>query len=125
MADHGTSSVSGKANLPAGGSQELSFRPGSPGRVTSHTDLSRSNAHTETGLIGLIILRRPGATKPLATVKINLGSASGGLSYDATAADLATPGDWVCEVSNESNDPITFTTVVGFPIDVPLLTASI
>jgi hypothetical protein len=125
MADFGTSTVSGQATLPAGDSQELAFRPGAPGRVTVHTDLSRPNARSETDTLAEIFVRRPGATGPLATGKLKVGTASGGLSYDATAADLAAPGDWTCEIDNDSLDSIAFTTVVAFPINVPLLTASI
>jgi hypothetical protein len=125
MADTGTSTVSGQATLAAGDSQELSFRPGAPGRVSVHTELSRPNARSETGALAQIFLRRPGAARPLATATLRVGTRSGGLSYDATTADLAVPGDWLCEVSNDSLDPIAFTTVVAFPINVPLLTASI
>jgi hypothetical protein len=47
------------------------------------------------------------------------------LSANPTAADLVPPGEWTCVVSNESVDPITFSTDVTFPIDIPLATASI
>ena len=73
----------------------------------------------------MVLLRRPGSTKPVATAKFKVPSSSLLLSYLATAADLATAGDWTCEVSNASLDPITFATDVTVPISNPLVTASI
>jgi len=87
---------------------------------------STTVAHSETGLLAMIILRRPGSTTPLAKATYKVHSSSILLlSYHPTVADLATPGDWTCDVSNESLDPITFATDVTFPIDNPLATASV
>jgi hypothetical protein len=124
MADLGTSSISRQANVASGDSQELSFRPGAVGRVSVHTDLSRPNARSETGNVAQIFLRRPGAQRPLASAILKRGTPSGGFSYAATAADLAAPGNWTCDIDNDSLEAITFTTAVTFPIDVPVATAS-
>ncbi len=125
MPESATSTVSDQTHLLEGGSQDIHFRPGQPGFVSVHSVPSPHVAHTETGLLAMVSLRRPGSTTPLATAKFKVPSLSMLLSYNATAADLAVPGDWTCTVSNESLDPINFATVVTFPIANPLATASI
>ena len=37
---------------------------------------------------------------------------------------FAAPGNWTCDIDNDSLEAITFTTTVTFPIDVPVATAS-
>jgi hypothetical protein len=120
-----TTTISVQTRVLGEDSQEIAFRPGQPGFVSVHSVPAPNTAHTETGLLASITLRRPGSTSPLARATYKLHTASLLLSYNATAADLTTPGDWTCEVSNESLDPITFTTDVTFPINIPLQTASI
>jgi hypothetical protein len=120
-----TTTISTQTRVLGEDSQEILFRPGQPGFVSVHSVPAPNVAHTETGLLASITLRRPGSTSPLARATYKLHTQSLLLSYNATAADLTTPGDWTCEVSNESLDPITFTTDVTFPINIPLSTASI
>jgi hypothetical protein len=121
-----TSTVSAQTKLLGGDTQELHFRPGVPGVIGVRSVPSITKPHSELGNLATIALQRPGNTTPLAraTYKVNTLPPLI-LSYHPTAADLVTPGDWTCIVSNESLDPITFSTDVTFPIDIPLATASI
>src|SRR6266436_1150915 len=111
-----TSTISAQTRVLGGDSQEIQFRPGLPGVIGVHTVPSPHVAHSEIGFLAMITLRRPGSTTPLAKATYKLLTPPLLLSYHATAADLATPGDWTCEVSNMSLDPITFATDVTFPI---------
>jgi hypothetical protein len=121
-----TSTISAQTKLLGGDTQELSFRPGVPGVIGVRSVPSTTNPHSELGLLATISVRRPGNTTPLAKATYKVHNPSPLiLSYHPTAADLVTPGDWTCIVSNESVDPITFSTDVTFPIDIPLATASI
>jgi hypothetical protein len=125
MPDSATSTVSDQVDVSGGDSQDIHFRPGQLGLINVHSVPSPHTAHSETGLLAEVFLRRPGTTTPLATAKFKVPSSSIGLTYNATAADLAIPGDWTCEISNASNDRINFATVVTFPIANPLVTVSI
>lgn len=120
-----TSTISAQTRVLAGDSQEIQFRPGIPGVIGVNSVSSPKVARPDNGFLAMITLRRPGSTTVLAKGTYKVLTFPLLLSYHATAADLATPGDWTCEVSNMSLDPITFSTDVTFPIDVPLATASI
>jgi hypothetical protein len=119
MSNSATSTISEQATLSAGDSQSIHFRPGQPGNVSVHSVPSPSFAHTETGLLAEVFLRRPGSTTPVATAKFKVPSPSIGLGYDATAAELAIAGEWTCEIVNASLDAINFATGVTFPIAGP------
>jgi hypothetical protein len=123
--DSASSIVSTTTRLSEGNSQVIAFRPGQAGVVTVSSVPSPNHPHSETGLLAVVQLRRPGSTKPVARAKFPVSTSSILVTYPATAADLATTGDWTCEVFNASLDPITFATDVTFPISNPLATASI
>jgi len=98
----------------------VAFRPVLPGKVLIHSVLDRHGTHSESGLLAQLILRRPGQSTPVATVKLPLSTTSDppslGLSHDVTDAELATPGNWTCEVVNGVMQAVTFTTDVSFMV---------
>jgi hypothetical protein len=120
-----TSTISTQTRILGGDSQQIQFRPGIAGVIGVHSVPSPQVAHSETAVFAMLILRRPGSAAPLAKATYKALTPPLLLSYQATAADLAIPGEWTCEVSNQSLDPITFATDVTFPIANPLATASI
>lgn len=121
-----TSTVSVQTKVLEGDFQEIHFRPGVPGVIGVSSVPSTTKPRSELGQLAVIAVQRPGNTNPLARVTYKVNNPSPLLlSYHPTAADLVTPGDWTCIVSNESLDAITFSTDVTFPIDIPLATASI
>lgn len=124
MADNTTSTVSSQLDLPGGNVQTLRFRPGQAGRIDISSTPSPFVAKTETGLLALIELRSPGSATAVASQKFPNSTPSLALAYTATAADLTAAGDWECDVTNETDQPIEFSTTVTFPYD-PLPTASI
>jgi hypothetical protein len=121
---YGTSTITSQTRVLGSDSQAISLRPGAPGTIYIHSAPSPYTARTETGLLAVINLRRPGSPTAVATAKFKGPNPSLSLSYNATAADVAIPGDWTCEVVNASLDPITFATDVTVPIANPLLTAT-
>src|SRR5271166_2648393 len=113
MADPTT--LSSQASISGGNSQTLRFRPGQPGQISIASVPLPYVAQTETGLLAMIVLRAPGSATPLASMKFPNSSPSLLLIYSATPWDLATPGDWECDVTNETDQIIEFSTNVTFP----------
>jgi phospholipase C len=109
-------SVNDEGDIAGGDSSFVFFRPLAPGRVSVFSIPKSQPRRSETGLLAELVLRRPGLNKPLKDVKASLGARSIGTSYLATAADLATAGDWTCEVKNWTEVNITFTSGASFVV---------
>ena len=109
-----------------GGSAHLiHFRPGNPGLIGIRSVPADSKAHAESGFLGILELLRPGTATPVVpAVKVKSGQPWLALSYTATAADLATSGDWTCRVTNETDVKMAFTNDIVSPGTIPVQRAS-
>ena len=114
-----------KDQLEGGDSQSITFRPGLPGTIFIQSTPPPPSARSETAVKAAVQLFRPGMSKPLRDIQYPVDSQTLALGYDATEADLATPGDWTAVVYNACVQPFTFTTDVTFPIANPVLHASV
>ena len=85
---------------------------------------SNPPAHSESGLLGKLVFRRPGLATPLASSQAKIGQQVLALDHQVTAAELATPGDWTCQVFNSTESTVTFQTDVVYPSNIVLQTAS-
>jgi hypothetical protein len=118
-----------ETKVPAETPHEISFRPVQPGPVTIMSVPRRhpQKSQAETGVLGTLRLSRPGIDGHgvmLKTETVKIDQPHLFLSFDATAADLAAPGDWTCEVSNETLLDIVFDTDIAYVSKFPLQTAS-
>ena len=102
--------------LSAGTSASMAFRVGFPCTIDASAFAANipSNLHSATGQIGTIALFRPGQTAPVAQASTPLGGALLKLTYDASAADVASGGQWICTVSNATNGAISFDTKISY-----------
>src|ERR1035438_4100575 len=102
-------------NIASEDSQSIPFRPGLPGVVNLHAIPSKENPHTETGLLAMVTLHRPGLATPVAKATYKLNTQTLLLSHTVTAAELAASGNWSFTIGNESLETITFATDITFP----------
>ena len=98
------------AQIVQGGTRRIPFRPLGPGIIAVRSEVNPRPARAESGFLGQLTLRRPGGAPVAPPVRVAIGATFLSLSYTLTAADLATVDDWTCEVANESDDLVTFTT---------------
>ncbi|WP_128002300.1 hypothetical protein [Piscinibacter defluvii] len=108
--------------IAGGDSCVIRFRPSGPGHVSARSRPSQPRAKTETGLVGKIEVRRPLDTKPVASFQGPIGTAVLALTYDVSASDLSVPGDWICEVSNDTVVAMQFDTQVVYTPNVQWVT---
>src|SRR5437660_10478677 len=115
-----------RAQLLSGDSREIKFRVLQPGLITIRVTRDKTNPKTESGIVGSLLLDRPGSTHAVATAVGKVTDSVMLLQHQATAAEVAVPGDWTCEVTNDALDPLVFTTQIMGPVaSVPLQSASI
>ena len=100
--------------LAGGNSRTVSFRPVLPGRIGVVSLAADPPRSSESGYLAHFKLTRPGSATPIAAVEVPIGSKSVSFGYLATAADLQAPGDWTCEIRNDADADVTFTTDVIF-----------
>jgi phospholipase C len=105
--------VRDEGELAGGNSRTITFRPTEPGPITVVSDLNKTIAHSETGELGGVLLRRPGNSVPVVSRTL-IGERTLRLSYVATAADLAVAGSWTCTVSNGTETSAFFATTVSY-----------
>ena len=125
MPETAATTISRQTRLEGGDSQSITFRPGLPGTIFIQSTPPPPSARSETAVKAAVQLFRPGMSKPLRNIQYPVDSQTLALGYDATEADLATPGDWTAAVYNACVQPFTFTTDVTFPIANPVLHASV
>jgi hypothetical protein len=119
MADFVVQTTSDNAVIAAGESRTIQFRPAEPGNVAVRSVPAQPAAHSESGFLGSLDLRRPGSTQPLASSETRTGGTVLALRYQATAADLVTPGNWTCEVANATDVDQVFDTEISYPSSTP------
>ena len=107
------SSVQDQGELDGGDSRTITFRPNEPGPITIVSELTKTIAHSETGELGAVSLVRPGNSAVLVN-RTPIGGHTLGLSYVATAADLAVAGNWTCTVSNGTETSAFCATTVSY-----------
>jgi phospholipase C len=110
----GTQSVSDVTQIDGGGSHPITFRPTLPGRITVEATPTHPPNHSETGLLGSIGLRMPGSAADLYSTKTPIGSPGLALTYEATGAQLARPGNWICTVTNGTEASLSFKTTITY-----------
>jgi len=125
MADFNVVTINDQAVVAGGESRDIHFRPLRPGNVTVRSFPAQTHVHSETGYLGQVDLYRPGAAKPLRTVKAKVPASAQqpvvlGVSYPATDADLAPAGDWTCVVRNWADADIRFDTAISYLGNVAL-----
>jgi phospholipase C len=109
-----THQVHDSGQIAGGDSRTISFRPAQPGRVSVGSVASSPPKRSDSGLLGSITLHRPGSTAPVATASAEIGGDTISLSHQATAAELANPGNWTCEVFNGTDAALTFATGISY-----------
>jgi phospholipase C len=110
-------SVQDHAQLTGGDTQTIRFRPAQPGRITIASTIDKRIQHSESGNLGTVALLRPGNNVRLINTT-PLGGQSLGLSYIATAADLAVAGDWIGSVINDTETTANFQTRIIYVQDL-------
>jgi hypothetical protein len=106
--------------IAGGDSRSIAFRPAEPSRVAVRSIPAQPSAHSESGLVGGLELRRPDRAQPLASVQAPSGGTVLAVSYTATAADLSTAGSWTCEVMNATDVDMGFDTEITYPSSIPV-----
>jgi phospholipase C len=110
------SSVQDQSLMTGGDTRDIPFRPDQPGPITIVSKIDKNIAHSESGRLGSVLLRRPGNSAVLINITL-IGAGDGhtlGLSYVATTADLAIVGDWICTVVNGTETTATFQTTITY-----------
>ena len=122
MTDFVPQTTSDQAVIAGGDLRSIAFRPAEPGRVSVRSVPADPGAHSESGLVGGLDLRRPGRAQPLASMRAPSGGIGTvlALSYTATAADLSTAGSWTCEVANATDVEMGFDTEITYPSSTPV-----
>jgi hypothetical protein len=116
--------VSDERKIGGTSSHYILFRVVAPGPITIHSDPADHPNHSESGLLGWLILRRPGNNTPVKQ-EAQLTDQFMALTYQATAADVAVGGTWTCQVYNGADYGfIWHTNIRGFITDIPFQTAS-
>ena len=126
MPEYAIVTDSSESNVASENMRVISFRPGQPGPVgiRSSPVALTSKPQSETGLLGILELLRPGDTVPVASVKVPISSTLLALSYTATSTDLTTKWEWTCRVYNQTLVEILFDTDITYVSDFPVQTAS-
>ena len=125
MSSFASVTVTDQAGIPEGQSRSIAFRPGQPGPVTviSKPAEQPPKSQSEPGVLGLVeIVTASGAA--VASKSAPIGAVALGLTYDATATDLAAQGNWTCRITNSSPISTSFTTTITSVSDFPVQTAS-
>jgi len=126
MSPGDVSTLTDQARLYAGDVRDIFFRVLQPGLITIRSVPDHLPQHTELGALGTLTLQPPGSTTSVARVSAKVSDGMILLRHQATAAELAVAGEWTCELSNDSDEPLTFSTQIMGPVaDVPLQSASI
>jgi hypothetical protein len=123
---NGTNTISDQAQIGGQDSRDILFRVVAPGMITIHSAAPPQHpTHSEMGVLGLLLLRRPGSNTVLKRKVAQLTDSSITLQYQATAADAAVFGNWTCELDNGLDVPLTWTTAISGPVtSIPLQSAS-
>jgi hypothetical protein len=121
VTDFAPQTTSDQAVIAGGDLRSIAFRPAEPGRVSVRSIPADPGAHSESGLVGGLDLRRPGRAQPLASMQAPSGTGTVlALSYTATAADLSTAGSWTCDVANATDVDMGFDTEITYPSSTPV-----
>jgi hypothetical protein len=123
---NGTNPISDQTQIGGTESHDILFRVAAPGMITIYSSVPAHHpTHSDSGVLGWIILRRPGSSAVLKRKVAQLTDSSITVQYQATAADAAVFGNWTCEVDNGLDSPIVWTTTISGPItSIPLASAS-
>ena len=124
MAEFARVQVQQTTTVPSESSGQVTFRPAEPGDVTVFSTFDNKKPRSETNKAARLELLKPGSGTAVATIDAPVGTTQLGVSYTATAADLAVPGNWICRLSNESLVALTFNTLIGFVSPYPLQKAT-
>jgi hypothetical protein len=122
MPEFQTLDTSDQAVIAGGSRRDIHFRPGAPGPISARSVPTNAPTHSETGLLGKLLFRRPGSATPVASSSTKVGQKVMALDYTVTAADLAAAGDWICEVINSTDNNVSFKTDVTYPSNIQLIT---
>jgi len=108
-------SVHDDAQIGSGDTRTITFRPGQPGLIEIGSAPQHAPGKSDSGMLGALSLWRPGSTALVAHSQTAIG-ASGlkPLQHTATAAELAVPGDWRCDVINGTNAALQFSTTISY-----------
>jgi hypothetical protein len=99
--------------IGGGQSHAIGFQVHAAGWITVRSAPTTKPAHSETGALGAIALYRPGDIKPVklsAPTKVTDDVVT--LAYAATVADVALAGQWICRVTNLTDNALTWHTVI-------------
>lgn len=123
---NGANTISDQTQIGGTDSHDILFRVAAPGMITIYSTVPAHHpTHSDSGVLGWIILRRPGSNAVLKRKVAQLTDSSITLQYQATAADAAVFGNWTCEVDNGLDSPIVWTTTISGPVtSIPLASAS-
>jgi hypothetical protein len=121
LTDYVTQTVTDESVIDGGGRHAVHFQPAQPGPIGVQVTPKDPPTRSETGKLALLELYRPGRSQPLASYLAPLGAPLPlPLAYTATAADLASAGNWSCLVQNATETPTTFDTAISYQSLVPL-----
>src|SRR5690242_17248138 len=104
-----SATISDQARLLSGGTRDIPFTVLAPGLVTVRTTPDHT-PKSETGMLAVLSLSRPDGGKPVAQAIGKVADSAILISHQVTADEAAIPGEWLCELTNEADDQVTFTT---------------
>ena len=100
------------AEIAGTDSRDVRFRVVEPGPITIHSVPSGHPTHSDSGVLGWLLLLRPGQGSGREdTAKLTDGFM--GLTYNATAADVALAGAWTCVLNNGADIPLKWQTSIS------------
>ena len=103
------------AAIDGGNTRTIAFRPAQPGLIRVESTTQHAPTHSDSGKLGGLNLRRPGSTTVIANSVTAIGASQlKPLEHTATAAELAVPGNWTCEVLNATEVTVEFTTAISY-----------
>ncbi len=124
MADYARVEMQQTTTVQSEDSGVIAFRPDNPGLISVVAVPDKTKTQTEENFLAQLDLFKPGSAKAVASYKAPMGSAHLGVSYTATAADMAVAGNWTCRLTNGTLVPLTFSTTIAYISTYPLQTAS-
>jgi hypothetical protein len=115
-----------ETSIGSGGQHFIAFTPVEAGTFTIQIVAQRvpTAKQAPNGYWAKINLFRPGFTGPFQTRLAPLANPTNTLSHNVTAAELAVPGGWTCQIQNPTPVDIVYDTTINLPTPYPFQTAT-
>jgi phospholipase C len=118
---HSTRTDDGSLQTTLGSTHQVTFQPSTAGHITAEVIITATGGHGDSGApppgssIVAAVLQRPDQTVVAQAAALVGETAVPPLSYSATAADAALPGNWLLLITNHSNTELTLSWTLTYP----------